>query len=144
MNVTDRVEALIRTAGRLIALIEREIELLRAMKPGEIGPLQEEKAALALAYQDHLEALSTDRQAMAALAPALREELTALALRLETLVGEDERAVTAAREAHDRLLRAIVEAVQDRNGRNAGYAPPCAGRRPGRPSAVSLSVDRNL
>lgn len=144
MTVSSHVEALIRTASRLIALIEREVDLLRSMRPGEIGPLQAEKAALATAYQEHLAALSAEPAAVAALEPALRAELSALAERLETLVGENERAVVAAQEAHTRLLKAIVEAVQESKGRNAGYAPPRPGRRAPRHGAISLSVDRSL
>ncbi len=141
-----RIEALIAVGSRLIELMEREIAILRDMRPGDVASLQGEKDALAGAYETHLAALRDEPVLLAALAPPLKDELMRVAMRLNATVAENARALEAARTANERLLKAIVDAVAAERERATGYSQTGARLRPaaGRAAPVSLSVDTRL
>jgi len=138
---------LIRAASRLIEVMDREVGMLRAMRVGEIRALQPEKRQLTVEYEESVAALAAEPELLRALEPALRAELAAVAARFDAAVTENTRALNAVRESHDRLLRAIVEAVAEQRSRQKGYTDkgaldnPRAGRRA---PAISLSVDQRL
>jgi hypothetical protein len=141
-----RIEALIGVGSRLIDLMEREIAILRDMRPGDVTELQDEKGSLAAAYETHLAALRDEPVLLAALAPPLKDELVRVAMRLNATVAANARALDAARTANERLLKAIVEAVTADRARNSGYSRTGATARQasGRAAPVSLSVDTRL
>ncbi len=145
-EVHPRIEALIGVGSRLIELMEREIAILRDMRPGDVAPLQAEKDALSAAYETHLAALRDEPVLLAALASPLKDELMRVAMRLNAVVAENARALDAARAANERLLKAIVDAVAAERERTAGYSRTGARARAatGRTVPVSLSVDTRL
>lgn len=122
MTVSPRFDALIRITSRLVELIDREVEILHARRPADIGPLQEEKAALVAAYEEEFEAVKTNPRDIAALEPALKAELVAVVERLNRAVAENARALDASREANDRLLKAIVDAVSESRAHAGPYS----------------------
>ena len=79
-----KVSELVLATGRLVDLIEQEIELLRAGKVRAIQPLQAEKNRLADEYEARLEQLRADPALFAAVAPAMRQELLQATQRLRT------------------------------------------------------------
>lgn len=147
VQANTRVEQLIRAAGRLIDVMNREVDMLRAMRVGEIGALQPEKRQLTIEYEDAIAALAAEPALLQAMEPALRAELAAVAQRFDAAVDENARALNAVRESHDRLLRAIVEAVSEQRSRQKAYTAkgaldnPRAGRRA---PTISLTVDQRL
>jgi hypothetical protein len=141
------IETLITVTGRLIRVLDREIELLRAMEVGQIQTLQDEKLTLILTYEECVKALAGNPAALDAMAPPLRAELSALARRFDSTVAENARALHAVRDSHDRLLKAIVDAVSENRTRHKGYSangtvPPA--RRGSAASTLSLSLDQRL
>lgn len=150
MTRTDRMSELLTVTERLVACIEREVELLRAMRPQDLAALQREKTALADAYEGHLRALRAVAAAEAADAddPALCDRLLRATERFRGALAENARTLKAAEAANDRVLRAIVDAVEQRRGRPAAYTATGASPRAAGPAAaatpVSMALDRRL
>lgn len=142
-----KVETLVRVTSRLIRILNHEVELLRTMRVADIETLQDEKTALTVAYEDCVRALEGEPAVLEAMEPALRQELGALAVRLDGALAENARALNAVRESHDRLLKSIVDAVAESRARHKGYGSSGTDlRRPsGRKAApLSLTFDRRL
>jgi len=147
MEMHPRIESLIRIGSRLVELMEREIALLRDMRPGGLETLQAEKTALVVAYEESLAAIKDDPKLIAACAPPIKDELMRIAAKLNVTVAANERAISAARAANERLLKAVVDAVAADRDRTSGYsrngarAATSASRRA---SPVSLNIDTRL
>ena len=60
METTTKLADLITITNRLIDLMGKEIEMLRSMRPQDIGALQKDKVSLALAYERHMQELRDD------------------------------------------------------------------------------------
>ena len=109
--------------------------------------MQQEKRDLTVLYEERVRALAEHPEALEALAPALRDELSALAQRFDIALSENTRALQAVRESHDRLLKAIVDAVSNNRARERAYTAKGGLDRPHRRSAtdtMSLALDRSL
>ncbi len=141
------IESFIRIAGRLIAIMEQEIEFLRKMEVAEIAALQDEKMVLVAAYEDGIREFAADPDTLNALQPALKVELDAIAARFDDVVKQNSQALETVRNSHERLLKAIVDAVAQNRTRHAGYSEtggtpqPAGGTRARR---LSLTLDRQL
>ena len=135
---------LIAITGRLVELMNREIEMLRAMRPRDIEALQEEKAALARLYEQQVAALRDDPRRLAVLEPVLQKELRAATDDYDTAIRRNAQALRAARDANEALLKAIVDAAnatrQDGYSETGGKARPARGGQ----APTSLAVDRTL
>ena len=90
--INNQVEALIRVTSRLIGVLDSEVEMLRAMRVTEIEDLQEEKRDLTILYEETIRSLAAQPDALAALEPALRMELSDLAGRFDNSLAENARA----------------------------------------------------
>ncbi|NKB20119.1 MAG: hypothetical protein GKS01_06180 [Alphaproteobacteria bacterium] len=145
--INNQVEALIRVTSRLIGVLNSEVEMLRAMQVNEIENLQGEKKDLTILYEETIRSLAAQPEALAALEPALRMELSELAGRFDIALAENARALNAVRDSHDRLLKAIVDAVSENRAKEKGYTRDgkLGDQHKGRSTqSLSLSVDRQL
>ncbi|MEE9139674.1 MAG: hypothetical protein V3U18_02740 [Alphaproteobacteria bacterium] len=122
MSSKNLVNDIIAITSRLVALMTTEIERLRAHRPHEIEELQEEKAALARAYETLLRELGKHPEVLAGLAPALREELEAKTEEFQKVLAQNEASLKAAREVNARVLKAVADAVTERQKENTGYS----------------------
>jgi hypothetical protein len=121
MTRTERVRDLLATTARLIACMDQEIKLLRAMRPQEIQLIQVDKLALADAYEAHFMALRDGKDEGDAVSDALLAELSAATERFQTVLADNARALRAVRDVNDRVLKAVVEAVERNRVEPAGY-----------------------
>ena len=117
---------LIALTARLVGVMEKETELLHAMKPGAIEPLQEEKARLVVAYNRATKAVSGDPKLLAALGAALKDELARITAKFRDACAANERAIKAARDANEKLVQLIAEAANKQ--RNPSFAYGATGR----------------
>lgn len=138
------VADVITQSAALIALMDREVEALRAHSMEEVRKLQPEKARLIDAYEAKLEALRKNPALFASVEPPVREELLAATRRLETATAGNAAALQAAKMASERLMQAVVSAAGEEVSRRQarGYAPPAS--RPSRRQTLSLALDRQL
>jgi hypothetical protein len=141
MNRTERVTDLLAVTSRLIGCMEQEIALLHSLRPADIGNLQGDKAKLADAYEAHIAALRAGAGEGKPLSPDLIQALTGATERLQGAIAENVRALRAAREVNDKVLKAIIAAVEQDRATPAAYgrSGPPIGRRNG--NAVSVSLD---
>lgn len=144
-DATPDVESLIRVASRLVELMRREAEHLSAMRLADVEALQQEKSALAANYETAVRALADRPDLLSTIAPALRDELAAAGRAFDQAAAENLRRLAAARIAHDRLVKAIVDAVTEKRTGGGAYAASGApARLRHAPGAVSVSLDRRL
>tara|TARA_Y100001936_G_scaffold194265_1_gene194099 strand:+ start:40596 stop:41045 length:450 start_codon:yes stop_codon:yes gene_type:complete len=147
VQINKQVEPLIRVTSRLIGVLDSEVDMLRAMQVDEIENLQAEKKDLTVLYEETVRSLAAQPEALEAVEPALRTELSELAGRFDTALAENARALNAVRDSHDRLLKAIVDAVSENRAKEKGYTRDgkLGDLQKGRNSpSLSLSVDRQL
>jgi hypothetical protein len=97
--INNQVESLIRVTSRLSGVLDSEVEMLRAMQVNEIENLQEEKRDLTILYEETIRSLAAQPEALAALEPALRMELSDLAGRFDSALAENARALNALRNS---------------------------------------------
>lgn len=146
MSGSGLVGEIIAVTSRLLELMEREVEFLRAGRIGELTPLQADKLQLVGAYETQLERLRSEPSLYSGVAPVLREELETAMKSLDRAVDRNLKALEAAREVNRRMMDAIVRATAEqapgrgyaRTGAAPGAAAP-AGRQ-----AVSITLDQRL
>lgn len=134
MTRNERARDLLAITGRLIACMDKEIGMLRAMQPRDIEALQADKRALADAYEAHFTMLRSQDGSDEAIGQELLEELTEATERFQSVLAENARALMAVKDVNDRVLKAIVEAVErdrvDPSGYTRGGGAPTRRRRP--------------
>jgi hypothetical protein len=121
MNKSTRVSELLAITSQLIGCMERELELLRSLKPTEMKQLQLDKVALADAYQAFTMALKEPGEDLASVNQALRDELTEATERFQGAVQDNLRALKAMRDVNERVMRAVVQALEEKRAAVTGY-----------------------
>ncbi len=122
MEATTKLDDLIAITSRLIDLMGQEIEMLRSMRPKDIGALQKDKVSLALAYERHMQELRDDPSLLAAAKPNLKVELKRITGRFQEVLNENESAIKAVKSVSEKLLTTIVNAVAEQRGNAAAYS----------------------
>jgi hypothetical protein len=121
MNKTMRMTELLAITSQLIGCMERELELMRSLKPAELKQLQMDKVALADAYQAFTMALKEPGEDLSAVNAALRDELTEATERFQSSVQDNLRALKAMRDVNERVMRAVVQALDEKRAAVTGY-----------------------
>lgn len=130
---------IIELAGRLAAVLAQETALMRAWRIKEIAPLQAEKTSLTETYQKTFKAL-TARKGDSEMPAPLKAKLLAAGQSLAASVRENTLALRVGQAAAERLIVAIVAAVNAQRKAAVGYAPQQKTPRRVRPTAI----DRRL
>ena len=121
MNKSSRMADLLAITSRLIACMEREVELLRAMKPKELRQLQHDKSMLSDAYRAFVLALKEPDIAADAVTDVLKEELTEATERFQAALQDNLRALRAMRDVNERVMRAVVSTLDEKRSAVTGY-----------------------
>ena len=142
------VEAIIEVASRLIVVLEREIDFLKAMKLQSLAALQDDKNKLVAAYEEQVRTLSESPDVLKRIAPALQDEFAEIAERFEAALTENRRALAAANEAQNRFMRAVVAAAEEKRAAVKTYSPagalPAGGNRKSADAPLSLALDQHF
>ncbi len=147
MDSAARMRDLIVVAGRLITLVTEETRLLEAYQTNDITAFQDEKARLARAYTELVRDLKRDPELLAAVDKAVRDELAEVLRRFGDAAEANANALTVARAANERVMRAVIEAASAQQNVVIGYSragtlPPPSRAAQARP--LSLSVNQRL
>ena len=121
MTKPSRFADLLAITSRLISCMEREVELLRGFKPAEMRRLQQDKTVLADAYRAFAMAMKEPDPGTDLVNDALRLELTEATERLQATLGDNLRALKAMRDVNERVMRAVVQALDEPRSETAGY-----------------------
>lgn len=146
VDVQRLIDDLIEIASRLIAVMEKETALLRDMRPKEIISFQEEKARLIRGYEEKTKALRAEPAQIAAITGAIKQELTLTIRHFEHAAELNAKALAAAKEANERLLKAIINAATESRADTQTYSSDGALRRAGngKSEGVSLALNQEL
>ncbi len=146
MDSSQVIGELMKIAGRLIVLMNRECEILKSFETDKIGALQGEKTLLAIIYTKLTRELTREPEILAALSGAVRDELRSTLGAMEEAARENERAIGAARDANERVMAAVAEVAAQHQSPLSLYSRSGAPavRTPRQVVPLSLSVDRNL
>lgn len=142
------VQEMMRVAGRLVALMDRETELLTTHQTQAIGALQEEKNGLAMTYAMLSREIRAEPELLRALSRSLRDELREALKRFDRAARLNAKAIDAARKANERVIHAIVEAATiARAPMGTGYSNSggrVTPRRPDLATPVSVALNRQF
>jgi hypothetical protein len=133
-EATQRVADLIALTEALSSLFERENEALDARRPGDLAPLQEEKARLAAAYAQSIREIAADRGVVAGAGGALLEKLRTLTRTFEERAEKQAGLLDGARRASEGVLKAVAQAAA-----RASASPAYGGN--GAQAAAPLAVN---
>lgn len=143
MTANERIDALIDLTERLSGCLEQELTALGERRIDTVAELHREKAKLTTAYETEIKQLRQAGDMLLSLGADRRHALAIAAARLKRSMVDNERALRAAKTVNDRVLKAVVEAVEQERGQPVGYgqrgrAPVAMPRRAGTVSAVTL------
>jgi hypothetical protein len=138
--MTEPVALFEEMAEALAALLRRETAILRSPSPAGIAALQPEKTRLG----EVCTAVAAElRRSAPGLAPAARERVRQSAALLANAAADNERMLRASMAAADRIVGAIVAAVQAERGPCVSYN--AERRRPRVSRAVAgVTLDRRF
>jgi len=140
----EELRQVIHIVEDLTAVMSREVELLHAMRVRDFGELQDHKLGLVQAYEKQTEHLRANPAFADAIDPLLREELTDVMERMHAVMSENEQAITAARNANERVATAIVNAVQEQQTEAGGYSSKGSLSKSAAKPPVSVQIDQHL
>ena len=147
MSNGNPISDLLRITSGLNDLLDREAEMLLAMKPSQIQSLHSDKLALSAAYEKQIEVLKTDPTILQSISTVLRADLKARIEKFQAALSANEHRLRAAREATESTLRAIADEVQAKTEKHAGYSANGATGSPnksGWTSAPAFAYDQRL
>jgi len=147
MSTQTQVNDLLQVTSRLIAVLEREVELLRAVPSTALAELQEEKVVLTAAYASQARSLTGHPELLEALQPVLRAELRRVTGRFQSAVSDNEVALRAARETTQRVLQAIADELERNRNDSAGYSAQgyaASSSRKTSTQPLSIALDEHL
>lgn len=139
-----KIRDLISIAGKLIVLLREETSALRSFALTRVGELAAEKADLTESYSSMAQRFRKDPETLRAVTTAVQSELREVIENFEIAARDNEQALTAARGANERVLRAIVEAAEAQRPKAQGYGPSgLSVATGGRRAAAGMSVALN-
>jgi hypothetical protein len=116
MEPLEQVTVLMTLMRRLVQVMDHERAVLKSMRVDALPDLQEEKVALAEAYEIEVGRLRCNPEALASLEPHVRAQLHEAMRSFQESVTVNLQALVAAREVVERVLRNIGDSLT-RNAR---------------------------
>ncbi len=142
---TRTVDQLADVAEQLAAVMQRETEVLRTMRPQENHGLHKHKETLAAAYRQLATKLREEPSQADGLGQATRSRLRHASQRLETASAQNAVALQAAMHANHRLGETIAAAVRNELGTNQTYGRDGRIGRPAKSArGAPISFNRSL
>lgn len=135
------IPALCSAAAELATLLDRETQLIRAMRLQEIAPLQPDKVRLTQLCGAALKTIDPKTP----ISPALKQRWQTVSKTLGDAAIANEMALRVGSAATARLVSAIIGYIQRRHNATTGYArpKPIAPGKP-RPAFAGVTVDRHF
>jgi flagellar biosynthesis/type III secretory pathway chaperone len=122
MAPEERMADLVNVTTRLINVLERENEMLRERRHGELPELLEEKETIGRVYQARISGLHDNPDQLRELAELEREELRELATEVENLIQENGRMLQAAMYASNRIMELVANSVRESSNSSGIYS----------------------
>jgi len=142
MPPLEQVTVLVTLMRRLGQVMDHERAILGTMRLDALPEIQEEKAALAEAYEIELGRLRRTPDVIAALDGGVRERLHEAMREFQDTVTANLNALVAAQSVIDRILRHIGDSLATNTPRNYGRSGEVSERPAGGAQVISLAFDR--
>lgn len=144
MDPLEQVTVLMTLMKRLAQVMDHERAILRSMRLDALPDVQDEKLALAEAYEIELGRLRTRPETLASLEPSIREQLYEAMRQFQDHVSTNLNALMAAQAVVERVLHNIADSlsrqaaspVYGAHGGSADVEP--------RGQVISVAFDRKL
>lgn len=136
--------SLLGTAAELIAVLDRETDLLRAGRPQEIVALHAHKSALSAALARDMGALRSHADFIRMAAPSRLEELRRQHNDLQRSLQANHDALAAMKSVSESLLRVIAAKAGERRAGPETYGADAVRPETRACAPAAISVDRRL
>lgn len=147
MDATSRINDALTVTVRFIELLTEENDALRGRRPEDVANLVEDKAIVSRAYETLISGLTEEPEALKGAAPELRERMQGLGEKLQALIDENVRLLTAAIDVNRRVLQIAAEAAKENQPGPTTYSAMgtmAAAAGAASRSAVPMSVNHSL
>jgi hypothetical protein len=144
MEPLEQITILMALMKRLVQVMDYERAILKSMRLDALPDLQDEKVALAEAYEIELAHLRCSPDALATLEPHVRADLHEAMRNFQESVSTNLQVLTAAQEVVERVLRSIGDSLA-RGARSLSHGArgqPSEGESTGQ--VISVAFDRRL
>jgi hypothetical protein len=144
MEPLEQITILMALMKRLVQVMDYERAILKSMRLDALPDLQDEKMALAEAYEIELARLRCSPDALATLEPHVRADLHEAMRNFQESVSTNLQVLTAAQEVVERVLRSIGDSLA-RGARSLSHGArgqPSEGESTGQ--VISVAFDRRL
>jgi flagellar biosynthesis/type III secretory pathway chaperone len=144
MEPLEQITVLMTLMKRLAQVMDHERAVLRSMRLDALPEIQDEKEALAEAYEIELGRLRCSPETIATLDPAVRDRLNEAMRSFQESVSANLNALLAAQSVVDKVLRNIGDSLS-RSAAGFAYGPRGqAGRAEPGGQVISVAFDRKL
>jgi len=144
MEPLEKAAVLMTLMKRLGQVMDHERALLTSLRLDDLKELQEEKAALAEAYELEMQRLRTEPRTFAALDVGVREQIETAMRRFQDAAQSNMQALAATQTVVDKVVRNIADGLA-RHRRGPCYqAPAETTARPASAQVISVAFNRKL
>ena len=144
MEPLEQVTILMTLMKRLVQVMDHERAILKGMRIDALPDVQDEKLALAEAYEIEVARLRRSPETLVSLEPHVRSQLHDATRALQESMTVNLQALVAARQVVERVLRNIGESLA-RGTRSVTYgARGQAGEAEPTGQVISVAFDRRL
>ena len=144
MEPLEQITVLMTLMKRLVQVMDHERAILKSMRLDALPELQDEKVALAEAYEIEIARLRCSPEALASLEPHVRAQLHDAMCSFQESVTESLHALTSARAMVEKVLTNLSESLS-RGTRTISYAARGENEEVARGGQViSVAFDRRL
>ena len=144
MEPLEQVTVLMTLMKRLVQVMDHERAILKSLRLDALPDLQDEKVALAEAYEIEIARLRCSPEALASLEPHVRAQLHDAMCGFQESVTVNLHALSTAREMVDRVLCNISESLTRATRTLTSAAPGQTGDPEPRGQVISIAFDRRL
>ena len=144
MEPLEQVTILMTLMQRLAQVMDHERAVLRSMRLEMLPEIQDEKAALAEAYEIELDRLRRSPEVLAALDPPVRARLNEAMRGFQEVVSANQNALLAAQNVVEKVMRNIADSLA-RSARGLNYGPRGdTAQTEARGQVISIAFNRQL
>lgn len=143
MEPLEKAAVLMTLMKRLGQIMDHERALLSSLRLEDLKELQEEKSALAEAYEVEMQRLRTTPETFATLDENVREQIEAAMRRFQEASQANLQALAAAQTVVDKVVRNIADGLA-RHRRGPSYQASGAAAQPVSGQVISVAFNRKL
>lgn len=144
MEPLEKAAVLMTLMKRLGQIMDHERALLTSLRLDDLKDLQEEKSALAEAYEIEMQRLRTTPETFAALEPGVRDQIEGAMRRFQDAARTNMQALAATQTVVDKVVRNIADGLARHRQGGSYQASGAMAMKPMSGQVISVAFDRKL